>query len=212
MIESLLPPAVMAVEAFHDGEPAPLFPEEEAAVARAVDKRRYEFATGRRCARLALERLGLPAGPVPVGANREPLWPDGVVGSITHCAGYRAAAVARSTDVTGVGIDAEPHEPLPDGLLTTVARPAEVAHLADLGHRHPQVAWDRLLFCAKEAVYKVWYPVTRRWLGFEEAEVVFDPATGTFSAALLVPAPLENLPGRYLVANGLLLAAVTVPR
>jgi 4'-phosphopantetheinyl transferase EntD len=72
------------------------------------------------------------------------------------------------------------------------------------------VAWDRLLFCAKEAVYKVWYPVTRRWLGFEEAEVVFDPATGTFSAALLVPAPLENLPGRYLVANGLLLAAVTV--
>jgi enterobactin synthetase component D / holo-[acyl-carrier protein] synthase len=210
MIESLLPPAVMAVEAFDDGEPAPLFPEEEAAVARAVDKRRYEFATGRRCARLALERLGVPAGPVPVGSNREPLWPAGVVGSITHCAGYRAAAVARAGEVTGVGIDAEPHEALPDGLLTTVARPAEVAHLADLGRRHPEVAWDRLLFCAKEAVYKVWYPVTRRWLGFEEAEVVFDPTTGTFSAALLVPAPLENLPGRYLVANGLLLAAIAV--
>jgi 4'-phosphopantetheinyl transferase EntD len=211
MIESLLPPAVMAVEAFDDGEPAPLFPEEEASVARAVDKRRYEFATGRRCARVALERLGVAAGPVPVGANREPVWPAGIVGSITHCTGYRAAAVARDTDVAAVGIDAEPHEPLPDGLLNTVARPVEVAHLAELGRQHPDVAWDRLLFCAKEAIYKVWYPVTRRWLGFEQAEVVFEPASGTWAAALLVPAPLETLNGRYLVANGLLLAAVTVP-
>jgi len=211
MIESLLPPAVMAVEAFDDGEAAPLFPEEEASVARAVDKRRYEFATGRRCARVALERLGVAVGPVPVGANREPVWPAGIVGSITHCTGYRAAAVARDTDVAAVGIDAEPHEPLPDGLLTTVARPVEVAHLAELGRQHPDVAWDRLLFCAKEAIYKVWYPVTRRWLGFEQAEVVFEPATGTWAAALLVPAPLETLNGRYLVANGLLLAAVTVP-
>jgi 4'-phosphopantetheinyl transferase EntD len=139
------------------------------------------------------------------------VWPAGIVGSITHCTGYRAAAVARDTDVTAVGIDAEPHEPLPDGLLTTVARPVEVAHLAELGRQHPDVAWDRLLFCAKEAVYKVWYPVTRRWLGFEQAEVVFEPATGTWAAALLVPAPMETLTGRYLVANGLLLAAVTVP-
>ena len=59
------------------------------------------------------------------GAKREPLWPAGVVGSITHCDGYRAAAVARATDLATVGIDAEPHEPLPDGVLAAIALPAE---------------------------------------------------------------------------------------
>jgi 4'-phosphopantetheinyl transferase EntD len=218
MIESLLPPAVMAVEAFDDGEPAPLFPEEEASVARAVDKRRYEFATGRRCARVALERLGVAAGPVPVGPNREPVWPAGIVGSITHCTGYRAAAVARDTDVAAVGIDAEPHERLPDGLLTAVARPVEVAHLAELGRQHPDVAWDRLLFCAKEAVYKAWFPLTGQWLGFADADITINAADGTFAARLLVPAPdlggrqLDGgFTGRWLSRDNLILTAIAVP-
>src|SRR6516225_8640665 len=93
-----------------------LFPAEEPAVRTAGPRRRAEFTAGRRCAREALARLGLPAAPVLAGRAGEPRWPAGVTGSITHCAGYRACAVARTADVTALGIDAEPDARLPAGL------------------------------------------------------------------------------------------------
>ena len=97
-----LPPAgIAAVEAFDDDIPARLFPEEEALVARSVDKRRREFTTARRCAREALARLGVPPAPILPGERGAPRWPAGVVGSMTHCAGYRAAAVARPAPTCG---------------------------------------------------------------------------------------------------------------
>ncbi|MEV4624751.1 4'-phosphopantetheinyl transferase superfamily protein [Micromonospora sp. NPDC049523] len=217
MIERLLCAPVAAVEAFDDSRPGLLFPEEEALLANSVEKRRNEFVTARRCAREALAELGIAAAPLLPGPQREPRWPAGVVGSITHCDGYRAAAVARTTDLATIGIDAEPHLPLPSGVLEAVALPAEVALLAKLAESDPSVCWDRLLFCAKEAVYKAWFPLARRWLDFHEAEIEIDPATGTFTAVLLVPGPLvDGVPltgftGRWLVDRGLLLAAITMP-
>ncbi|MGW4466191.1 4'-phosphopantetheinyl transferase family protein [Micromonospora sp. NPDC004704] len=216
MIERLLSAPVVAVEAFDDSLPGLLFPEEEALLANAVDKRRNEFVTARRCARQALAELGFPPAPLLPGPQREPRWPAGVVGSITHCDGYRAAAVARTTDLVTIGIDAEPHQPLPSGVLAAVALPAEVARLAQLAGAYPSICWDRLLFCAKEAVYKAWFPLARRWLDFHEAEIEVDPA-GTFTAVLLVPGPLvDGVPltgftGRWLVDHGLLLAVISLP-
>ncbi|MEV4583342.1 4'-phosphopantetheinyl transferase superfamily protein [Nonomuraea jabiensis] len=210
MIEKILPPWVAAEEAFGDPPDATLFPEEEAVIARAVDKRRREFTTARHCARRALDRLGLPAVPILPGERGAPGWPPGVAGAITHCAGYRAAAV--SLDALTVGIDAEPHEPLPDGVLPAIALDRERAALARLG---PGVHWDRLLFCAKEAVYKAWFPLTRRWLDFDEAHVTLT-RTGTFTARFLVPGPrvlgreLTGFAGRWLAADGLLVTAITV--
>jgi len=206
VLADLLPLAAVAVERRDDSDPAPLFPVEEAAVAGAVEKRRREFATTRRCARDALALLGLPAVPLPRGADGAPVWPPGIVGSLTHCAGYRAAAVARATDVPGLGIDAEPDEPLPAGVLDLVADPAERAALPTGGP-----CWDRLLFCAKEALYKAWSPLTGRWLGFEEARVAF-AADGTFSARVLVDGAGERtrFEGRWRAAPGLLIASVTV--
>src|SRR5262245_28830029 len=99
MIDELVPGAVTAVEAFVDPPDATLFPEEEAVVRAAVDKRRREFTTARVCARAALAKLGYPPIPILPGKRGAPTWPDGVVGSMTHCAGYRAAAVARATEV-----------------------------------------------------------------------------------------------------------------
>jgi len=90
-----------------------LFPAEEAVVRTAGPRRRAEFTVGRRCAREALAGLGLPVAPVLAGRAGEPLWPAGVTGSITHCPGYRACAVARAADVAGIGIDAEPDRPRP---------------------------------------------------------------------------------------------------
>lgn len=190
MIEELLPACVVAVEARKDHVDAELFPEEEALVARAVDKRRREFTTARMCAHTALRELGFAAVSIPMGKRGEPLWPAGVVGSITHCDGYRACAVARSSEVLSIGIDAEPNAPLPDGLLGDIARPEELPGLQRLGAELPDIHWDRLLFSAKESVYKAWFPLAKRWLGFEDAVLEIDPNAGTFVARLLAPGPL----------------------
>ncbi|GAB3160850.1 4'-phosphopantetheinyl transferase superfamily protein [Micromonospora sonneratiae] len=216
MIEQILPSVVVVVEAFEDDVDAHLFPQEEALVARAVDKRRREFTTVRACARRALTTLGVPAGPILSGLRGAPLWPDGTVGSMTHCAGYRAAVVGRADEVVTVGIDAEPHEPLPDGVLDAISIPEERKSLTVLAEQRPDVHWDRLLFSAKESVYKAWFPLTQRWLGFEDAALTMDAGGDGFTARLLVPGPVvagqvvDGFAGRWLVRGGLVCTAITV--
>ncbi|WP_026421399.1 4'-phosphopantetheinyl transferase family protein [Actinokineospora inagensis] len=216
MIERILPPAVIAVEAFDDPPEATLLPAEEEFVAKAVDKRRREYTTVRHCARQALGKLGRPPAPILPGEKGAPQWPAGVVGSMTHCAGYRAAVLAESTEITTVGIDAEPHAPLPDGVLTAVSLPDERTHLADLTTRSPEVHWDKLLFTAKESVYKSWFPLAHKWLGFSDARIRLHE-NGTFTADLLVPGPvvlgteLTGFTGQWTTGNGLVVAAIAMP-
>jgi 4'-phosphopantetheinyl transferase EntD len=216
MIEEILPAGVVAVEARRDDVDVALYPEERAALGRAVEKRRREFITARACAREALGGLGLPPQPISTGAHGEPLWPAGVVGSITHCEGYRACAVAGAAEFIAIGIDAEPNEALPDGVLADIARAEELPRLRELERTQPEVHWDRLLFSAKESVYKAWFPLAKRWLGFEDAVLAIDPRGGTFSARLLVPGPsprgtpLRYLTGRWLARDGFVLTAIAL--
>lgn len=216
MLDQILPCEVAVVEAFCDDPAATLFPGERAAVARAVARRRAEFATARACARAALARLGEPAVPILRGPRGAPQWPAGVTGSITHCDGYRAAAVARISHTLALGLDAEPNEKLPDGVPETIAIAEERDEIAGLTAAEPDVCWDRLLFCAKESVYKAWFPMTQRWLDFRSARVTIDPLNGTFRARLLVPGPLvDGVPmsvmrGRWLAARGLLVTAIVI--
>lgn len=189
MLAEILPRQVAVAEAFDDPPELTLFPEEEERIARAVPSRRREFGTGRWCARQAMAALGQPPAAIPAGARGAPAWPDGITGSITHCAGYRAAAVARTSEIAAIGIDAEPDQPLPDGVLGIVARPEEVTMLAGLGAPAAGLSWDKLLFSAKEATYKAWFPLTGRWLGFEDASITISP-DGGFAVRFLVPGPV----------------------
>jgi 4'-phosphopantetheinyl transferase EntD len=143
--------------------------------------------------------------------DRVPVWPPGVVGSITHCDGYRAAAVAEDHDIGAIGIDAEPNRALKPAVARLALRPAEVRHLVPLERDEPGLAWSALVFCAKEAVYKAWYPTERRPLGFHDVEVNFEPVGRSFLAWVLVAdrTPLR-LSGRYACEDGLLVAAVVV--
>jgi 4'-phosphopantetheinyl transferase EntD len=197
VIEELLPASVAFAEAFDDHSAVELFPAEEAVIARAVDKRRREFSTVRYCARQALKSLGLPSSPILPGERGAPQWPAGVVGSMTHCLGYRAAALAWDKDIRTIGIDAEPDEPLPDGVLEAVALPSEMS------------VHGRLLFSAKESVYKAWFPLARVFLDFSEAELSFDD--GTFSARILVPGPVSGFSGRWLIRDGFVITSIVVP-
>lgn len=218
MIEKVLPGLAACSELFDDPRDAVLFAEEEALLVNAVGKRRREFTTGRACARAALAKLGVSPVPIPRGDGGAPRWPPGIVGSITHCDGYRAAVVGRITELATVGIDAEPDLPLEDGVLSLIARPDEVDRVGELTRLSPGgPSWDRLLFCAKEAVYKAWFPLTRQWLGFEEVVVTIDPVAEVFVARLLRPGPtvaaevLTGFRGRWLARPGLIVAAIATP-
>jgi 4'-phosphopantetheinyl transferase EntD len=215
VIGAILPSTVVAVESFADVAGAVLFPAEEAVVAGALAKRRNEFAAVRHCARTALRQLGHPGVPILPGERGAPRWPAGIVGSMTHCSGYRAAALAHARDVVTIGIDAEPHAGSAAGVVRTIALPAELRMLTRLSATEPRVCWDRVLFCAKESVYKAWFPLTRRWLGCHDAEIALD-ALGGFVARLLVPGPRidgrcrQEFEGRYLIRDGLVVTAIAV--
>ena len=216
VIRGILPTTVAFAEVFRDLPQAVLFSEEEAVIRDAVESRRAEFRTVRHCARTALGELGLSPVPVLPGPRREPRWPEGIVGSMTHCSGYRAAAVARVGDVVSLGIDAEPHEALPDGMLPRLARSEEISRLDRLYARHPEVHWDRLTFSAKEAVYKAWFPLVGGWLGFHDASLTIHPERQAFDVFLHDGRLPRNeratnvLNGRWIVENGLLITCVVV--
>ncbi|MEV0292830.1 4'-phosphopantetheinyl transferase Npt [Nocardia sp. NPDC050710] len=219
MIEKILPSGVASAELLEYPEDLKPHPAEEHLIAKSVEKRRRDFIGARHCARQALAELGEPAVAIGKGERGMPLWPRGIVGSLTHCDGYRAAALAHKLRFRSIGIDAEPHGPLPEGVLDSVSLPQERAWL---GSAPSDLHLDRLLFCAKEATYKAWFPLTLRWLGFEEAHITFTidessdgGGSGTFHSDLLVPGqttdggmPLISFDGRWVIGDGLILTAI----
>jgi 4'-phosphopantetheinyl transferase EntD len=186
----------------------PLYPEEERTVAKAVAKRRIEFAAGRHCARLAIAQVGHVAGALPSGEDRMPIWPAGFVGSITHSAGCCAAVAAPSHRFRAVGIDMEPVDAVSDELAPAVLRPDEAARLDR--HARPDGAdWLTLHFCLKEAAYKVFYPMFRQIIDFQEMRLLIQPEDRTFTATPQVEG-LDGAPsfhGKYLVRHGRIHAA-----
>ncbi len=168
-----------------------LLPPERELVRGVAAERLAEFAAGRHCARLALAALDPRLAGMPVLRDRRgaPEWPRGVVGSVTHCAGWTGAVVARSRGswlgrgVTGIGLDAEPIAPLPAGVVEVVASVEERAALARLGAERPGIPWETLLFCAKEATYKAWYPLTGSVVGHDAVRVELSPAGGFTAVA-----------------------------
>lgn len=217
LIATITPEPAVGVDTREDPPDAALYPGEHEIVARAVPSRRQEFTTARSCAREAMVRLGAEPAAIGQGLRGDPQWPEGLLGSITHCAGYRGAVLGRVGQVLTIGIDSEPNEPMPAGVFDAISLPGERAMVAELLAGDPGTRWDRLLFCTKEAVYKAWYPLAGCWLDFDDALVSVDPAAGTFTAQLLVAGPevhgraLTGFTGRWLVDDGLLLTAIVLP-
>lgn len=143
-----------------------LFPEERAGISRAVPKRQAEFAGGRLAARAALRQLGLPDVAIPKGADRAPVWPEGVVASITHTEGLCLAMAARARDWRGLGIDLEVDRPMRSELIRSIASVPELARLSPMPFSRAGVR----IFSAKEAAYKAQYPLTGALFGFESME------------------------------------------
>lgn len=215
MLNEILPKVVASAASRTDLDVA-LFEEEARSIGGAVEKRRREFTTGRACARTALHQLGVPLQAIPTGPHGAPQWPSKIVGSITHCNGYRACAVAHDADLAAIGVDAEPNQPLPAGILTTIALPQEQQMVTRLTAEVPGVNWDRLLFSMKEAVFKAWFPLTGQRLGFQEATIAVDPSMRTFNARFVMGRGLDDFDlacfsGRWMACDGLLFTSITHP-
>lgn len=209
---ALFPPAARVVYLRNDDAKdltnyRDLLPDERAAVSEAVDMRKGEFGDARWCAHQALKELGVSTQQAILRGERGmPLWPAGFTGSLTHTDGLRAAVAAPIREVRSMGLDAEPAQPLPDGVMSQIALPSEVETVERFRAQGNMWA-DRLLFCAKEATYKCWFPLTRRWLGFEEAEIELR-IDGSFTSHLLArPTPAAYFEGRWVVRGGYVIAS-----
>jgi len=202
VIESLFPEGVIGVAATPEMWAESLPPEEEAAIVRAVTRRRREFTAGRACARQALASLGFPVKALPMGPDRLPSWPAGVVGSISHCQDFCAAAVARRDAFESLGLDVERAVPLDDHLVSIVCQDDELAGASLLPGPHARLT-SMLVFSAKESAFKCWFPVGRTFLDFHDVRIAFDPARSAFTAKFVhtagVPERLREMQGRYVI-------------
>ena len=173
MIGGLFPAEVVTVTAeprMWDGALYPLYPEEEASLGRVGEKRRRDFTVGRVTAREALARLGVKRYPLVIGEDRLPAWPPGIVGSLSHTDGFCGVAVARAGAIVSLGLDVEQATPLSAEITTHICTEAELAW-ARLRECPSPCGWPKLIFSAKESLYKCYYPVARRMLGFHDVEM-----------------------------------------
>ncbi len=198
---------------------SPLHPGEAAMMARAVEKRRREFTAGRVLARTAMGRLGISEQPLLNGDDRAPIWPAGVVGTITHTRGWCAVAMAKATDVRALGADVEQDTPLEARLWDSVLNPDEIDHLQGM-HADEARALGKLIFSAKECAYKAQYLLTRTFLGFSAMSVSVDADarsdSGSWTATFRQSAGEsfqtgDQLHGSFRRTGGLIATALVIP-
>jgi 4'-phosphopantetheinyl transferase EntD len=209
LIDPLFMHSVVTAEAAPRNVDDQLFPEELAYLESAVPKRRFEFGTARLCARQALAALGVPPAALVPHKDRQPAWPEGVVGSISHTDGYCAVVVAPSPPMRSIGLDVEKLQTVEARLEQMILTPKEMAFV----NAHAPSRRDDLIilhFSAKEAYYKCQYPVTETFLGFHDVELELELDEGRFVARRLTPglARVERLEGKFIFAGGKVLCGV----
>jgi len=199
LLARILAPHLSGAEMEDSGQPVFLPAPEGALVEKAAPKRRREFALGRACARAALKGLGHGDAVIGKRANGAPIWPNGIIGSITHTASYAASLVGEARHFSGIGLDAERVGGVTQDLWPRLFTAQERDHLLSLDDvDQPVVA--TLIFSAKEACYKAWGGIGA--LAFRDIHVT--PDRDGFTAVR----GRESLQGRHVVAADLMLTAV----
>lgn len=209
-LRSLLPPEFRVSSRWSNTTIPSLYPVEQEAIAKAVPKRKREFALGRMCARDALGQLGVAPVAIAVGNGRAPQWPDGYVGSITHCEGFIGAVAAARDDFLGVGLDVERIADLEPGVVERVCTADELTRLSKVVGVHGSL----IAFCAKEAVHKCIFPAWGAALDFLDVEISLSDknAIGEVGVHPVTSVAerwdLSRLRGAFCVLRGVVGAAV----
>lgn len=187
-------------------------PDEEAYITRAVDKRKREFRAGRHAAHRALAALGIEDFALKVGDHRQPLWPTGIIGSISHTEGFCACVATPKGDVLSLGIDVEPLETVDAASLPLICTRRELQAIEEARDK-TTIPLCKLIFSAKECVHKVYHPLNGHTLDFLDAEISFDLEKKTFSAKITNPEkkpkhPIKVLEGHFDAHNDYLFTLI----
>lgn len=222
LFRPMLPDVVQLAEMPPDrADPAALAAGELQQIARAVPRRRLEFAAGRQLARRLLDDMGQGIDALVSDADRVPCWPQPVIGSITHCRSLCAVAIVPRAACLGIGLDVEPAVPMKSELMPMILREAESARVQAWPAQWRELA-GILTFSAKEALYKSIYPAHRVFLDFRDVELQwsgFESGDGElfadFEGHVRVPqatfSGMARISGRARVAHGHVGTVVMVP-
>jgi 4'-phosphopantetheinyl transferase EntD len=213
----LFPQGALTAELRGAGDPGALYPGEARHVQKAVRKRVEEFAAGRLCARLLLREFGIHNFPIEVGAQRQPLWPETLVGSITHPTDFCAAVAAPRKCLRSLGIDSEIAGSVKTDLWRGICTPSETDWLRALPESE-QLAAATLIFSAKEAFYKCQFALTQEQLGFHDVSVelvAWGAKRGAFRISANCSIALEGcaalpLQGQYLFHEQFITSAIAL--
>ena len=194
-----------------------LHPEEEKISASfGSSKRRAEFSLGRYCAHRALSKFELESVPIlRTAETREPYWPASVRGSITHSEGFAAAAVGMTKDVSGIGIDLESLSRVVDfNIRRHVCVEKEREFMESLTAEQAN-RYLRIIFSAKESIFKCFFPISQTYLSFQDAAIIIDEKKFEFSFVLskacsgITSAGFQHS-GRFSIKDDLLLTSVYI--
>ncbi|MBS0419138.1 MAG: 4'-phosphopantetheinyl transferase superfamily protein [Proteobacteria bacterium] len=190
-IAELFPSRVVAVELTVEAPRSVLTEVELKSISHCANKRIDDFTRGRACARRGLRELGVEGFSLLSGDKREPLWPQDIVGSITHTTGFAAAVVAHRAQVQSLGIDCEVIESVGEDLWERICTPQERERLAQLSEAQAR-RQAALIFAAKEAFYKCQFPLSREWVGFEDVSIeIHDDGTLRIVPEVRLPVAAE---------------------
>jgi 4'-phosphopantetheinyl transferase EntD len=178
-ISGLFPDGVLTACEVRENWSDVLLPLEARQLGDVCDKRRAEYAAGRNCARRLLVALHGDLVPLLTGAYRQPLWPEGFVGSISHADDICAVALAKTDEIESLGIDVELLEPLDDAVTDLVLTPAEQRAIRD------EESWvAKLIFSIKESNYKCCYHRVRAFIDFQQCEVQLNMRDQSFTSVI----------------------------
>lgn len=138
-----------------------------------AERRQLQHLAGRECAIAALREIEVSAVRIPTESSGAPLWPPGVVGSISHHEMCCCAVVARNCTVAGLGIDVIFDDDIQPDLWPFVLTAREASRLSSLS-RDKAALVAGIIFAAKEAYYKCVFPLSAHWLDFADVEIAVD--------------------------------------
>jgi enterobactin synthetase component D len=143
----------------------------------AVIKRKAEYLAGRWCAQKVLKKLGIKDIDIHADCNRCPKWPEGIMGSITHCDNIAICAATQiRSDFAYIGIDLEviPSRSTLQGVQTLILTPHEIMRIRSQSYLEgiDESTATMLIFSAKESFFKAIYPKVQAYFGFEVLEFV----------------------------------------
>jgi len=132
------------------------------------EKRLNDFRASRYCSKMALLKLGIRCFPILINQHRAPVWPENIVGSLTHCENQCLAVVARTKDVRSIGVDIERINPIKKELISIICTKAEQRQLDMLNN--PTVA-AKIMFSIKESIFKCLHPIVEQWIDFKDVSL-----------------------------------------